>query len=228
MFSWLSSMVVLNKTIHYQAIAVGVRSLFELLLDLVILQNSQDEVIQMFHDHSEVERYRFAKKLIKYSDENPGIIKNDLKQHYDFVNNEERKNRIAQVTESQWGNFKTRWTSYKMHWTGMKANERAIWLGEKHEAMYMEVYSFLSWHIHSGSTGYAGISEEAFDSILGFSHFIAQKIFIEATEILAHEVKIDKVYSGFEEMIEDAKLSTGKRIISEQVRILEERSRATS
>lgn len=66
-------------------------------------------------------------------------------------------------------------------------------LGPQYEELYIELYPFLSWHIHSGSTGYASLSADTFESAFGLMHSAIQRICLEATEICAHEMKIDRL-----------------------------------
>jgi hypothetical protein len=88
------------------------------------------------------------------------------------------------------------------------------------------VYPFLSWHIHSGSTGYSGLSEEALESSFGLMHNIAQKVFLEATTVCAEEMKIDVAIRDFRRIIEELSVSTGKHLVDRQIEFIKSQSRS--
>jgi hypothetical protein len=108
------------------------------------------------------------------------------------------------------------------HWTGKNVPERARSLGLKYEELYAEVYSLLSRYIHSGSTAYAGLSEETIEEAFGLAHIIARQVFVEATLICAEELNISKAVDEFRSMVDSVRLTPGKVLLEEQIKILRE------
>ncbi len=222
MYGWLRSMVAMNHRIHFQGTAAAARALFELLLDLKILATDKtSQSVERFHTFPEVEKYRVSKKLVSFKDSHPNSTKDVFRQRI-FIGSPGQKQKIDKTVIRSWGKTKKGLPKYPKHWTGMSVFERARNLGIEYEELYHDAYPLLSWLIHSGSTGYAGLKEEALEAYFGRSHIIAQKAFIEATIICAEELKISYVIEDVRTILEDIKLTPGKVIVDEQVRILEE------
>jgi hypothetical protein len=66
---WLKALRELNSPSHYQTVAAGARSLFELLLDIKLIESDPSgQMVKKFHAFPEVEKYRAASKLVSYCD----------------------------------------------------------------------------------------------------------------------------------------------------------------
>jgi hypothetical protein len=222
MYGWMHSMVVMNRCIHFQGAATAARTLYELLLDLKILAaDKTSDSVERFHAFPEVEKYRVAKKLVSFVDSHPNSTK-DVSRQRKFIGSPGRKQKIDKAVIKSWGKTKKGLPKYPKHWTGMSVFERARDLGIEYEELYHDAYPLLSWLIHSGSTGYAGLKEEALEAYFGRPHIIAQKAFIEATIICAEELKISYVIEDVRTILEDIRLTPGKVIVEEQIKILGE------
>jgi hypothetical protein len=208
---WLKALCELDSLPHYQAVASGARSLFELLLDMKLIQtDSTGDLVKKFHAFPEVERYRAALNLVSYCDKTnkTGI---DCTPQRKFVNGTAKESSINAIILQHWGKTKKGKPNWPSHWSGKNVPDRAEILGPEYEELYFEFYPLLSWHIHSGSTGYARFSEKTFESMFGLMHGTIQKVVLDATEICAEEMKIDKIDNlekPFKEMIEDLRKST--------------------
>jgi len=223
MYGWVSSMAELNHRIHFQGAAAAARALFELLLDLKILSSdTTSDSVEKFHAFPEVEKFRVAEKLISFCDSHPNATEIDTKHQRNFLNTQGRKEKVENTIIKHWGTTKSGKPKRPDHWTGKKIPERVHNLGSEYEELYFEAYPRLSWYIHSGSTGYVGLDEEALEACFGISHVIAQKVFLEATLICAREMKISQAVEGLHNILEDLRLTPGKVIVQEQIKILEE------
>lgn len=222
MYGWIRSMVVMNRREHFQGAAAAARTLFELLLDLKILATDEtSDSVERFHAFPEVEKYRVAKKLVSFRDSHPNSTK-DVSRQRKFLSSPGRKQKNDKAVIKFWGKTKKKGLpKHPKHWTGMSVFERARDLGIEYEELYHDAYPLLSWLIHSGSTGYAGLSEDALEAYFGRSHIIAQKTFIEATIICAEEFKISFLIKDLRIILEDIRLTPGKVIVEEQIKILE-------
>lgn len=223
MYAWISSMVAMNNPIYFQGAAAAARALFELLLDIKMLGTDQtSKSIQRFHAFPEVEKFRVAQKLVRFCDNHPNTIDRNLTTQRSFINSNERKRNIETSIRKHWGTTKEGKPNRPKHWTGKNIPARAHVLGPEYEELYFEAYPLLSWYIHSGSTGYVGVTQEALQSCFGWSHIIAQKAFLEATLICAQEMKISLALEGLPNMLEDLRLTPGKVLTEEQIKILKE------
>jgi hypothetical protein len=211
-------MVAMNSRIDFQGAAA--RSLFELLLDIKILAaDKTGDLVEKFHAFPEIEKFRVAKNIVSFCNSHPNDAKLDDSRQRAFVNEQGKQQTIDHTIVKHWGTTKKGKLNRPEHWTGKNVQARARNLGLEYEELYVEVYSLLSWYIHSGSTGYAGLSEETIEEAFGLAHIIAGKVFLEATRICA-EQKISKVIEGFRNMLDRVRLFPGKVLLEEQIKIL--------
>jgi hypothetical protein len=88
------------------------------------------------------------------------------------------------------------------------------------EALYVEVYALLSWYVHAGATGTAGMSRDAIESVFGICHGLVRRIFLDAIEVCAKATKISELaeYPGWMRSLET---KTAELIVSEQRKLLD-------
>jgi hypothetical protein len=213
--AWLKALGELNCLAHYQAVASGSRALFELLLDIKLIQSdATGKLVKMFHAFPQVEKFRSASKLVSYCDRSNNT-RIDCTNQREFIELENNMTIDSLVVEC-WGTNNKGKPKWPTHWSGQTVAERAERLGPYYEEFYIEFYSFLSWHIHSGSTGYAGQSRETMESAFGLIHHTIQKVVLDATEICAEEMEIDKVENltkPFKSIIEDLRTTTDQILV---------------
>ena len=213
---WLKAIGELNSLPHYQAVSSGARSLFELLLDIKLIQSdSTGDSVGKFHSFPEVEKYRVARNLVDYCDStnNKEI---ECSNQRKFINEHFTESEIKSIVIKHWGTTKAGNPKWPNHWSGLKVADRARKLGPNYEALYIEFYSFLSWHIHSGSTGYAGIKSEGLEIAFGVMHNTIQKVVLDATLICAEVMQIDKIdnlVGDFKSTIENLRDTTNRILI---------------
>jgi len=223
MYAWVRSMVAMNSRIHFQGAATAARSLFELLLDIQTLATDKTGAsVERFHTFPEIERFRVADNLVSFCNDHRNNTRLDDSHQRAFMSKPGKRESIDQTIVKLWGKTKKGKPNRLEHWTGKKIRERAHDLGLKYDELYHESYPLLSWYIHSGSTGYAGLSSETIEQCFGVSHSIAQKVFLEATVICAQEMKISLALDWFHKAIAELRLTPGKVLVEEQIKILEE------
>ncbi len=228
MYAWIRSMVTMNSCIHFQGAAAATRSLFELLLDIKMLANDETgEFIKKFHAFPDTDKFNRAEKIVSFCDEHRNDTQINDSIQRTFVNNVSRKQKNEKTILRYRGKNKKGDPKRPKHWTGENVRERACSLGLKYEELYVEIYSLLSWYIHSGSTGYVGLKEKDIENCFGYCHGLAQRMFIEATVICAKEMKLDVAVEWFYKAIENLRLTPGKVLVEEQIKFLEEKARAS-
>lgn len=226
MFLLLESAISLNHTKFFQTTASTTRSLFELLLDIKFLSDDEGgSWTKKYHAFPEVDKFNIATKLVKFDQSNPRILAKDIAIQKDYIENTERIKRINENIISNWGRDKNGQPQKPRHWTGMNIDSRAHIFGLDCEAMYLEIFPNLSLYVHSGSTGYAGISKEGLESCFGLCHRQIQRIVIEATAICSKVLKIDEAVrhqlnDSLDNILEKIKLAPGRFIVEEQIKIL--------
>jgi hypothetical protein len=202
----------LNSLEHFQSVAVVTRSLFEHWLDLIILaEDVNGDAVRKYNEFPEIEKFRVAEQLVVLANKNPGLIKMDISAQRAFYSDPSRAKKIATLVK-QAANGKRR---YPDHWTDRNLRQRAIDVGV--EGMYVETYPSLSWYVHAGATGTAGLGRDGFEHVFGYCHSLIQRIFIDATSRCAKATKISGL-DYFDSWMQSIKLKTGEIIVGEQIR----------
>jgi len=221
MYGWMLSLVSMNENIHFQGIASATRSLFELMLDMELIQSDKDgRLVQQYHTFVRVEKYRVANRIVAFSNQSESQAGDYLESLQKFIEKVDSGD-IASDLQNNWGLSKEKVMKGNLkHWTGLGVIQRArqvdqIYGDVKNESLYHEVYSLLSWYIHSGSTGTLGLTDKAIDSIFRLCHYLVHQMFINATEICAKEFKIDLAIHDFNNLLDEASL-VGAKYIQEQ------------
>jgi hypothetical protein len=207
----LGSAVSMNRLDHFQSVATLTRSQFELHLDMkIIAADRTGDAVRRYNEFPEIERYRRAEQLIAFDSAHPGQIKRDLSAQRTFVSEPARQARVAAAIGAK--------KRYPEHWSGMNARDRARSAGQ--EALYVEVYALLSWYVHAGAAGTAGMSKDALVSVFGVCHGLIRRIFLDTIEVCAKATKISELaeYPGWMRSLET---KTAELIVSEQRKLLD-------
>jgi hypothetical protein len=130
MYAWLRSLLALNGPVHFQGAASAARSLFELLLDIKLLQTDQTgDLVGRFDAFPEVEKYRSAQKLVSYSDAHPTTTL-DCSRQRSFVDGPSKYSSIEATIVKHWGRTKNGKPNWPDHWSGKNVFDRAHDLGQ--------------------------------------------------------------------------------------------------
>lgn len=158
----------LDSPDHFQAVLNAARSVYELTLDLRILEmhgNDEPVLIEKFLALATVARYDAAKKLVEEVDRLPaGSDKPDVEARGRDVDDSEKKELYRHLLDKYWNG------KMPQHWTGLSIPDRIRkYLGTENLVSYRDWYAGLCWHVHSGSAGIAGLEMDAllFESCYG-------------------------------------------------------------
>jgi len=213
----LRASLALNTLDYFQTVASLTRSLFELWLDLKILaQDTTGDDVRRYNEFPELERYRAAERLVEFAATNPVTM--DISAQQAFCNDPQRKQQIASIKTQRKAQRKRR--NLPEHWTDKDVRARACSVGQ--EAMYVEAYPLLSWYVHAGAAGTAGMDRASLEPVFGFCHHLIQRIFLDATAACAKVTKISKL-DHFDNWMTGIELTTGKLIQQEQIKLLREK-----
>jgi hypothetical protein len=152
------SLSKLNGHQHFQAITMIARSLFELSVDIKLIDKIPDGVEKMtaFVD---VEKLRAAQKIVKFKQKHPtSQLDDSLYQSY--ISSEEA--RIEATKAKLWPGAK------KIDgFANMNLADRSALAGVKYEEVYEVEQPRMSWLVHSGLTGVANLKRETFTYMAG-------------------------------------------------------------
>lgn len=219
MYAWMKTLAVLNDAVHYQAVASAARTLFELLLDLKILtEDTTGDAISRFLAFPELEKFRVATKVTEFREANPGLADVGPAPMRAFLDEPGRADRVNLQRSTYYGVDKKKGKPiHPRHWTGKDIAQRARDAGKQYESWYNELYSGLSWHMHSGSVGYEGLSEDGMHALFGLAHRHIQLFFLQGTVMCAKAMSLNKAIEGFPDFIERLEKLPGEIMVREQL-----------
>lgn len=221
MYGWMRSLLAMNERAHFQGAASAARSLFELKLDIELLFADQNGMlVKRYHAFPNAEKFRSASMLVAFAESHrASSIDLDVTTHKRFV--DQASHEIETILLDNWGMSVRKFEKRGLgHWSGMSVKNRARTVDSEqgttsNEQLYLEAYPLLSWYIHSGSTGTAGMGEQAIEALYGWAHSISHESIIRATQLCGKEYRLDLAVNGFNELLEEARL-TGARFLNEQ------------
>lgn len=216
-YAWIFTLAMLRDPIHFQAVAAGARSLFELWMDLkLLLGDTTGESVERYHAFPKIERFRAAQKIVEFSDKNP-VLKVECSPQRALVNDHARKQEIESLIVKLWGRNKHGDPNWPKHWSGRDVAARISSGDAEAKRIYSEHYPRLSWYVHSGSAGYASLDENALRCCFALSHTIAQRASLDSIELVAREMKILQAVEWLPDAIEKTRLAPGLLLFQEKV-----------
>ena len=164
----VETLLTLKSVKHVQAITMLARSLFELAVDIKLIDVIPNAV-KKIGAFSEVELLRAAEKVVKFKAANPAASV-DTRVHAEFIKNNAA--RIQAEKQAVWpGATKLR------HWSGLDLHARAKLLKAPFEEIYEVRYPELSWYTHAaGLTGF-NIKSETFLLLAGCQFALAGRCY---------------------------------------------------
>lgn len=196
MYLWMESLAALDRPSHFQGVAVALRSLFELFLDLKILADDKNgECYEKYIAFSEIEMFKEGLKKVKFYDQNYPEKTEKYFIQKQFTTDPERIKRITSNLKRFWPKDNIDDLGKIKHWTKMDARCRAGKIGIEYEEIYVEFYYQLSTIVHgSGLEFFRKLDKEQFEAYYAFCHETVHRIFIEAMKIVVKKMEFDKTW----------------------------------
>lgn len=196
------SLVRLNHKIDFNAVALIVRTIFELLLDIKMLSspNIEPQDLDRFFSFSNVDRFRKASRIVELQNKHPNLVNNSLFDSATpktYVEIPGKNITVEAKVDSLWGRNKKGKLIWPDHWSGSSIRNRAESFGPLYEQEYLEIYSLLSSYPHGGNSAYSGLSEEALESVYGISLEYARKTYIESLLICSEIFNLKRGIGAF-------------------------------
>lgn len=152
------SLSKLNGHQHFQAITMIARSLFELSVDLKLIDMIPDGVEKMIA-FVDVEKLRAARKIVKFKQKHPtSTVDDSLYQSYIAA----EETRIEATKARLWPGAKN-----IDGFANMNLANRSVLAGLEYEEIYEVEQPRMSWQVHSGLTGVANLKAETFTYMAG-------------------------------------------------------------
>jgi hypothetical protein len=194
----VESLLSLRYAKDFQAIAMITRSLFELAVDIKLIDQIRDAIVKIVA-FSEIEKLRAARMIVAFKNAHPGATV-DTTVHALFI-----KNNAGQIETEQkklWG------TNGKLkHWSGLNnLRERVAKLGEPFEEVYEVKYPQLSWYTHAaGLTGF-DLKASSFEKLATTHHYLAVQMYKALLSTVIEEYRFLKWDSNIHNKMKQAEL----------------------
>jgi hypothetical protein len=182
---------------HFQAVAAVARGLFELAVDIRLIDLIPDGPTKIM-EFTDVEKLRCARKILRFKAANPAA-KIDTTGLSSFVANNEK--RIDAAKGRLWPAAKG-----VAHWSGLNLPARVALVKLPLEEMYEVNYPQLSWYVHSGLTGVVNLKAETFTLLCGCAFKLAADAYWEVLMSIIKEFKIAKANDKIEGKLAAARL----------------------
>jgi hypothetical protein len=182
------SLSKLNGHQHFQAITMIARSLFELSVDLKLIDKIPDGVEKMIA-FVDVEKLRAALKIVKFKQKHPtSTVDDSLYQSYIAA----EETRVEATKAKLWPGAK------KIDgFANMNLANRSVLAGLEYEEIYEVEQPRMSWQVHSGLTGVANLKPETFTYMAGVGM---------ASCIKSYELILNAMIDGFKIGMADVKI----------------------
>jgi hypothetical protein len=203
---FLRALAKLDDGAHFQVAAMAARSIFELLLDLKVL--AEDPTLaRKFFDFTWVSRYRKAKQLVDFLQANPNVDPTQHQHALALVNKPGvKKDRERICRKDGWVDSKGK-PKCPDHWSGKNIATRAKEAGIDYEEIYRSEYFLQSYYVHAGGAGIDSMSHGALGSVFACSHALVQRLFAEATRIMARAFHLFEADESLRERLEAASVA---------------------
>lgn len=182
-FANVESVLALNHVKHVQGIASAARGLFEIAVDVALIDQIPQGPEKMIA-HIDVEKMRSAQAISDFKAANPAA-QVDATTFQEFIRLE--GTRIIALRDSLWPNRPD-----VQHWSLLKMQKRVEKLGQPFNELYAVEYPRLSWYIHSGLTGFANLQKESFEFMAGIAFTIAVRSYMALMTAIIDEFELDK------------------------------------
>jgi hypothetical protein len=199
----VESLLSLRNPKDFQVIAMASRSLFELAVDIKLIDVVPDAVKKILA-FTEVEKLRTARQILKYNAAHPGHNM-DVRPHAEFVASEGK--RIESERASIWPGVKK-----ITHWSAMDLRKRVELLKAPFDEIYDLEYPRLSWSVHSGLTGVLNMKTESLNMLAGVHNRLAGNCYVILLIEVIKEfelVKIDPLINSKLDLAEKLPFTTG-------------------
>ena len=164
----VGSMLQLKHVAHFQALGMLARALYELTVDIKLLDVEPRAAILM-RAYLDVEKLKACRSSVAFS-KKQGTPPSTIQEAY-IQNNETR---IEALAAQLWPNQQL---SRLSHWTGENLPTRVKRLSVEMQGMYAYSYKQMSWTVHSGLQGSYGLSKETFTHLCSQAYQLANDVY---------------------------------------------------
>jgi Family of unknown function (DUF5677) len=216
--AWLRSLVKLPGAEDVQAVSCGARGIFELFIDMAEL-SADHKNAERFHAFTFVERFRDAQLRVAYADETKGFDSALVAQERAFISRPTAIADCDRLIDKFWTRKKNGTPQWPGSWSGRDLAARCKWLGGRFWRLYRFGYKRLSWYVHPGAAGIAGIDEDGIRMAYIWASAELQIFSRLAIEILAKELHLFTSKPCLRDELTRTQAATGLALMMRQLAV---------
>jgi hypothetical protein len=183
----------------FQAVAMLARNLFELAVDIKLINAVPDSVKKML-TFTDVEKLRSAKRIVAFKSANPSAqVDATIYDQYIASNGA----RIDAERAALWPGVKN--TDLR-HWANMNLAQRVEILNAPFEELHAVNYPQLSLYVHSGMTGIVNLQKESFRALAGVAFTVVLQSYMIVLTAIIDEFKISSANEKIKDKMTLAKM----------------------
>lgn len=195
----VETVLSLKNVKDFQAVAMLARSLFELAVDIRLI-NVVSESVQKMITFTDVEKLRSAKRIVSFKSANPSAqVDATIYDQYVASNGA----RIDAEREAMWPAVKN---SDLRHWANMNLAQRVEILKAPFEELHAVNYPQLSLYVHSGMTGFVNLQKESFRALTGVAFTVVLQSYMILLTAIIDEFKISSANEKIKDKLVLAKM----------------------
>ncbi len=177
----VGSMLELKHVAHFQALGMLARSLYELTVDIQLLDIELRAAILMC-GYLDVEKLKACRSSVAFSKQQ-GAAPSTIQETY--IQNHEA--RIKSLAAQLWQNQRL---SEVTHWTGENLPTRVKRLSVEMQGIYAYSYKQMSWTVHSGLQGSYGLSKEIFPRLCSQAYQLAADVYEKTLTAMINNLQL--------------------------------------
>ena len=208
----IRTLIQLNNGAHFQAASMIARAVFELAVDIRLIDTIEDAPAR-YDAFSKVERLRVARRIVKFHSEHGDakpssnaafepLEPNTVYEKYIADNAGDIDAIAAKYWPKHVENKKT-----IPHWSGQDLRQRALLLGNPFNEIYDVNYAELSWYTHPGVGAIATLDKEIYPLVCGKAYAIAIRCYCETLRFMIGELGLLQSDPLIEKKLEFARLA---------------------
>jgi hypothetical protein len=180
----VDSMTTLGHVAHFQALSMLARSIFELSVDLRLMQSVPDAAERMKCFQS-LESLKAARDAVKRSNEPNGSPVSKTLSDFEATRGVSIEARATQL----WG---PKFNSVT-HWSGLKLKQRVSQIADDQMShVYVYTYRTMSWQTHPGLQGSYGLPASAFPTIANSALNLAVHSYLGVLRLMVNTLGLQK------------------------------------
>jgi Family of unknown function (DUF5677) len=174
----VKTLLKFNNVADSQAIAMIARSVFELAIEIELIDRIPNGPGKIF-SFVGYEQLRRSRKIVRFAESHPNHNQRlDVPFHKSFIDREGAQ--IDAERKRLWPNSK----DGPLHWSQLNLRQHAELIGEKVLEMYDSEYQMHSWYAHAGLTGVLSTQAEFYWALCA----IAYKLSADSYEVILKSI----------------------------------------